>query len=75
MSNRPLEIENLKAIQKRRAPQLAQKERELEVWRQAYNAALCGISTNNTDSADIYAWSLANQALKDYRTKREDLME
>ena len=86
--NRPLEIgrklqETLKAIEERRAPQikaaeLAQKERELEIWRQAYNAALAGYEIQRIFfekyNCELYSpVERADQALDFYRAKREEM--
>ena len=48
----------------------AEKERDLEVWRQAYNAS---ISCYGVTSAE--AVELADNALEHYRAKREELMK
>lgn len=41
---------------------------DLEVWRQAYNAALSCSNVCNTEACDC-----ANSALIDYRAKREEM--
>jgi hypothetical protein len=48
-----------------------EQERDLEVWRQAYNAALA----SDCDSACVRNCAvLADIALDDYRAKREELL-
>ena len=45
-------------------------ERDLEVWRQAYNAAIA----SNCESEAQFDWgNVANKALADYHAKREEL--
>jgi len=58
-----------------------EKGRELEVWRQAYNAALCGndvaAALNGFESSSnrrtLDPNEIANKALADYRAKREEM--
>ena len=58
-----------------------EKGRELEVWRQAYNAALSGYDiqrclAERTDYCATYdPKERADQALADYRAKREELLK
>lgn len=52
----------------KQAEERAAKREELEVWRQAYNAALSCSNVCNTEACDC-----ANSALIDYRAKREEM--
>lgn len=53
-----------------------QKKRELEIWRQAYNAALTGIiADNERHDPNEYAKHTADQALADYLAKREEMLK
>ena len=45
-----------------------EKAAELEVWRQAYNAAITAYPSE-------IACRVANKALSDYRAKREELLK
>ncbi len=53
-----------------KAQALADKERNLEVWRQAYNAALGCYGVTR-----VQAMELADSALDHYLAKREELMK
>ena len=45
---------------------------DLEVWRQAYNAAI----TSDCDPTAVRDWgNVADRALADYRAKREELLQ
>ena len=49
----------------------AELERDLEVWRQAYNAAIA----SNCESEAQRDWgNVADRALADYRAQREELL-
>ena len=48
----------------------AELEHDLEVWRQAYNAA---IASNCESEAQLDWGNVADKALADYRAKREEM--
>lgn len=50
----------------------AELEHDLEIWRQAYNAA---IASNCESEAQRDCGNVADRALADYRAKREELLQ
>ena len=71
--DKAIELDELKAAEE--SAKKAEQEHDLAIWWEAYRAALSGYLANPIGYDHKDAGLCANQALSDYRAKREELLK